>query len=105
LTINAGTKIYGESSTDGMLVITRGGKIMAQGTAQNPIVFSSDKPVGQRARGDWGGIIINGWAPLNTGAEAEGEGGTGPYGGNNPATTAVPCVMSEWNSRAARFHR
>lgn len=84
LTIEAGTTIYGESSTQGMLVINRGSRIMAEGTAQNPIVFTSDKPDGQRNRGDWGGLIINGRAPLNTGAEAFGEGGTGYYGGNNP---------------------
>jgi len=85
LTIPAGTTIYGESTTDGMLVISRGGKIDAQGTASKPIVFTSDRKPGERARGDWGGVIINGWAPLNTGAEAEGEGGTGPYGGTNAA--------------------
>ena len=84
LTIEPGTSIYGESASNGMLVISRGGKINAQGTAAAPIVFTSDKPVGQRARSDWGGVIINGWAPLNSGASAEGEGGTGTYGGDNP---------------------
>jgi hypothetical protein len=84
LTIEPGTAIYGESATDGMLVITRGGQIFAQGTADNPIVMTSDLPVGQRARGQWGGLIICGWAPINTGDEAEGEGGTGLYGGTDP---------------------
>jgi hypothetical protein len=68
-----------------MLVIRRSSKIMANGTADNPIVFTSDKAVGSRSRGNWGGLIINGRAPLNTGDEAFGEGGTGFYGGNNPA--------------------
>jgi len=85
LTIEPGATIYGESASNGMLVITRGGKIMAQGTAAEPIVFTSDRLVGQRARSDWGGVIINGWAPLNIGSEGEGEGGTGTYGGDNPA--------------------
>ncbi len=84
LAIEPGTVIYGESSTKGMLVISRGSKIMAEGTATEPIVFTSDKPVGSRSRGDWGGLIINGKAPLNKGEEAYGEGGTGYYGGNNP---------------------
>lgn len=84
LTIEPGTIIYGESATKGMLVINRGSKIIAEGTASEPIVFTSDKPVGSRTRGDWGGLIINGRAPLNTGEEAYGEGGTGYYGGNNP---------------------
>ncbi|MBD3183759.1 hypothetical protein GF312_15825 [Candidatus Poribacteria bacterium] len=84
LTIEAGTTIYGESATKGMLVISRGSKIIAEGTASAPIILTSDKAVGQRNRGDWGGLIINGNAPLNTGDEAYGEGGTGYYGGNNP---------------------
>ena len=83
LTIQAGVTVYGEAATDGMLVIARGGKIDAQGTAEAPIVFTSDRPVGSRGRGDWGGVIINGAAPLNTGAEAYGEGDTGVYGGTN----------------------
>jgi hypothetical protein len=84
LTIEPGAIIYGESSTKGMLVVTRNSKIMAEGTADAPIVMTSDKEPGQRSRGDWGGLIINGNAPLNTGDEAYGEGGTGYYGGTNP---------------------
>lgn len=81
LTIEPGTTIYGESATMGMLVIRRGSRIMAEGTKENPIVFTSDKEAGQRGRGNWGGLIINGRAPLNSGDEAFGEGGTGFYGG------------------------
>ena len=83
LTVEPGCKIYGESSTDGMLVITRNSKIMAEGTASDPIVMTSDKAAGSRGRGDWGGLIINGKATLNTGDEAYGEGGTGYYGGTD----------------------
>lgn len=85
ITIEPGTVLYGESATNGMLVVTRGSKIMAEGTAQAPIVMTSDKAVGDRGRSDWGGLIINGRAPLNSGDEAYGEGGTGAYGGTNPA--------------------
>ncbi|MCL4235393.1 MAG: hypothetical protein KJ042_12845 [Deltaproteobacteria bacterium] len=91
LTIEPGTRIYGESSTNGLLVVTRGSKIMAEGTADAPIVFSSSKVDGERARGDWGGIIINGRAPINNClvedttefCESIGEGGTGKYGGTD----------------------
>ncbi|MBD3166844.1 hypothetical protein GF324_09610 [bacterium] len=83
LTIEAGTEIIGQSGTDAMLVVARGGKIMAEGTADAPIVFTSDQPEGERAPEDWGGVIINGFASLNTGDTAEGEGGTGTYGGTN----------------------
>jgi hypothetical protein len=47
------------------LIIERGAKLDAQGTPTNPIVFTSGKPAGQRARGDWGGIILLGNAPTN----------------------------------------
>lgn len=84
LTIEPGTILYGESATNGFLVITRSSKIIADGTADQPIVFTSSKDPGSRARGDWGGLILNGRAPLNVGDEAFGEGGTGFYGGDDP---------------------
>ncbi len=85
LTIEPGVHIYGEKSTYGMLVIRRGSQIMAEGTADSPIVMTSDQAEGSRARSDWGGLIVNGNATLNTGETAEGEGGTGTYGGTNDA--------------------
>jgi hypothetical protein len=85
LTIQAGTRIIGETATRGTLVIERGGQILANGTATAPIVMTSDQPIGQRGRGDWGGLIINGNAPVNLpGGVGLGEGSTGVYGGNNP---------------------
>lgn len=87
LTIEPGTQIYGETSTRGMLVIRRNSKILAEGTADAPIVMTSSQPEGQRARGDWGGLIVNGNAPVNgcdeSPCESYGEGGTGYYGGDN----------------------
>ena len=85
LEIEAGTTIYGDSATNGTLIIARGAEIRARGTAGAPIVMTSDQLAGSRARGDWGGLVINGRAPLNiAGGEAEGEGGTGTYGGDDP---------------------
>lgn len=86
LTIPAGTLIKGETSqTDpGLLIITRGAKIMAEGTATNPIVFTSSNREGYRSAKDWGGIVINGYARVQKGT-AEGEGNTGAYGGDNDA--------------------
>jgi hypothetical protein len=92
LTIEPGTIVYGESSTKGFLTITRASKLVAEGTADAPIVFTSSKEEGQRARGDWGGLIINGRAPVNGCNEAPcesfGEGGTGYYGGSNDADSS-----------------
>ncbi len=47
LTIEPGTIIKGISGTKAALMIERGSKIMAAGTADKPIVFTSDKPKGQ----------------------------------------------------------
>jgi hypothetical protein len=85
LNIQAGTRVIGESGSVGTLIVERGGRLNAIGTATAPIVFTSDQPIGQRGRGDWGGIIINGRAPVNFGSgEAAGEGDTGVYGGTDP---------------------
>lgn len=67
LTIEPGTIIIGASDTKGTLLVQRGGKIMAEGTSSQPIVFTSDKAPGSRAAGDWGGIVICGKAPNNQG--------------------------------------
>ena len=86
LTIEPGTLILGSTQvTPSALIIRRGGKIIADGRPDAPIVFTSDKPVGQRARGDWGGIVINGLSTCNFSADqCVGEGSSGPYGGNDP---------------------
>ncbi len=85
LNIQAGTLIAGEAGSVGTLIVLRGGRLNALGTREQPIVFTSDQPVGQRSRGDWGGLIINGRAPLNIpGGEGVGEAQTGIYGGDDP---------------------
>lgn len=105
LTIEAGTDIRAENS--GVLIVTRGNKIMAVGTKEKPITFSSvDDNMDGMA--EWGGVIIQGFAPQwgqnNTGAcyangiddtasydatavcnvTGEGGDGVGKYGGNIP---------------------
>jgi hypothetical protein len=89
LEIEPGTQVYGESATKGLLIIRRGSQIWAVGTKDDPIVFTSDLLPGSRARGDWGGLVLNGRAPINactdgtSPCEAEGEGNTGTYGGDD----------------------
>ncbi|MFY7651383.1 MAG: hypothetical protein ACOVQE_01720 [Chitinophagaceae bacterium] len=65
LTIQPGTVLYGEKRTKGTLVVDRGGKIEAKGTAAKPIVFTSNQLAGDRDRGDWGGLVILGNAACN----------------------------------------
>ena len=87
LSIQPGTIIRGDKTTKGTLIIEKGGKIMAEGTANNPVVFTSNASAGNRDYGDWGGIIICGNAAINVpGGSATIEGGpTSTYGGGtNP---------------------
>ncbi|MBM3916748.1 MAG: T9SS type A sorting domain-containing protein [Sphingomonadales bacterium] len=65
LTIAPGTIIRGDKLTQGSLIITRGAKIIADGTAANPIVFTSNEAVGARNEGDWGGLVLLGLAKNN----------------------------------------
>lgn len=99
LTVEPGTHI--RALNDGVLLVTRGSKLMAEGTAAAPITFSSKQDDNFDGEGEWGGVIIQGFAPQygagNTGAcfdgntdevcNVVGEGGTGVgfYGGNEPA--------------------
>jgi hypothetical protein len=75
LTIPAGTVIMGDKASKGTLIVTRGSKIDAQGTATKPVIFTSSQAAGARSQGDWGGVILLGKAPINPGAEAKIEGG------------------------------
>lgn len=65
LTIAPGTVIKGDKATRGTLIIDKGGKIDAVGTATDPIIMTSSQPAGIRDRGDWGGLVILGRANTN----------------------------------------
>ena len=94
LTIEAGARVEGERSTRGALIITRGTKLIANGTKEKPIVFTSDAAT--PSSGDWGGIVMLGRAKTNNsfnGAAGIGEieggvnnaDGLGLYGGADDA--------------------
>lgn len=84
LTIPAGCVIKSDIVEKGALIVERGAKIMAEGDPNNPIVFTSGQPKGQRRPGDWGGIIILGKATTNRSTEPTIEGGVGrQYGGTD----------------------
>ena len=74
LTIEPGTVIKGDKQTKSSLIVERGGRIVAQGTATAPIVFTSGEAAGERRPGDWGGLILCGRAQNNQG-EMQIEGG------------------------------
>lgn len=85
LTIEAGTTVYGFQAegavTPGALIVTRGSRIYAEGTRENPIVFTAlaerdgidddgdpatpTIPVSLEDSGLWGGLVVLGNAVLN----------------------------------------
>ena len=91
LTIEAGTTIVGDFATVGSsLFVLRGARLIANGTAVAPIVFTSAQVEGSRLPGDWGGLIIIGNGIINRSGTVNVEGtGTSvdnplvPYSGGN----------------------
>lgn len=68
LTIEPGTIIRGDFAIrNSSLIVERGGKLIAEGTQCNPIVFTSNQGVNNRLPGDWGGVLILGKARHNAG--------------------------------------
>lgn len=90
LTIDEGTYVFGQQGLN-FLTIARNGQIFANGSATKPVIFTyeGDDTATATTSGQWGGIIINGNAPLNvSGGTAEGEGSTGIYGGPDSADSS-----------------
>lgn len=84
LTIPAGTLLKGSTTvTPSALMVRQGGQLFSNGSESAPVVFTSNAPVGQRERGDWGGVVLNGYSQCNfPAADCVGEGASGPYGGS-----------------------
>lgn len=67
-----------------LLFVEQGGKLVAEGTASQPIVFTSENKNAEGGDGDWGGIGIHGRATMNApGGTSISEAGQLPYGGTN----------------------
>ena len=104
LTIDAGVTIIGESGAD-YLVVSRGSEIRSNGTADAPVVMTSRADFAganqspNDDRGQWGGLVINGFAPINActdgtaaggsaDCEKSGEGSSGLFGGDQPGDSS-----------------
>ena len=102
LTINEGATLFGSAGSD-YIVVARGSEMNAVGTASDPIIFTSRTDVegnaGPNDKGQWGGLVINGFAPINActdgaatggtaGCTKSGEGSSGLFGGDNPADSS-----------------
>jgi len=99
LHIEAGTVIKakpGEASNASALIIARGGKIFAEGTPTQPIIFTAESDdlsnpndLTKDDRGLWGGVIVLGSARINVAGGIENIEGIpveeerGQYGGND----------------------
>lgn len=88
LNIPAGTVVLGEKRTKGTLVINKGGVINANGTVNNPVIFTSNQEPGERDKGDWGGIIILGNANCNQ---------------NNPAIEGITPAVNFGTFQSTQF--
>ncbi len=85
LTVEPGTVIFGDKQLLGTLSVQRGSKLIANGTPLMPIIMTSAFRVGERTSGDWGGLVLNGYAPVGSETgERDGEGETGLFGGDDP---------------------
>lgn len=85
LRIPAGTVIKGDKQTMAALIVEPGGYVEMKGTKDAPIVMTSAQPAGQRRPGDWGGLIICGYARNNQGTQQIEGGPTTIHGGNDNA--------------------
>ncbi len=85
LTINAGTRLVGDTTALGSaLFVLRGARIVANGTESLPVVFTSQRSAGNRSPGDWGGLIIVGNARNNRSGSIIIEGSNGSVVGADP---------------------
>ena len=83
LTIEAGTTIKAEAGgTDVYIAVERGAQIFVNGTSANPVTLTSAAT--EPEAGDWGGLMVMGYAPITGGQTAVTEVVDFFYGGNVP---------------------
>jgi hypothetical protein len=107
LTINAGTKIVGDTTALGSaLFVLRGARIVANGTEAAPVVFTSQRSAGNRSPGDWGGLVIVGNARANRTGNIIVEGSNGSVvGANSAGTIYTGGTVDTDNSGTLRYVR
>jgi len=109
LTVGAGAKILASTTTLTYLLVNRGGKLTAIGTAAKPIVFTSSGSVGSRNPSDWGGVVIHGASATNNTAgldyATDSEIFTGPYGCGNSGNACAGTLGNDDNSGTIQYVR
>lgn len=107
MTVEAGTVFM--SKTGASLIVTRGSKIEAEGTAEHPIIFSGEETTTFAGNnefggdGEWGGLVLQGYAynnkcgnpATNSYCNRVGEGDAGYFGGfdNSDSTGTLKYVI------------
>ncbi|MCA9581455.1 MAG: hypothetical protein KC416_06650 [Myxococcales bacterium] len=61
LTLESGTVVFGDEGS--AVIVTKGARLLSLGESDNPVVLTSSSPL--RQRGDWGGVVLLGDAPIN----------------------------------------
>ncbi|SIQ74734.1 hypothetical protein SAMN05880574_12342 [Chryseobacterium sp. RU37D] len=79
LVIPAGTRIVATAGASSYILVEQGGQLYANGTNASPVLFTSSVAT----PGSWGGLVICGKAPVNTGTSNSSELGNSPYGGTS----------------------
>jgi hypothetical protein len=94
LVIPAGTRIVATAGAASYVLVEQGGQLYANGTTLSPVSFSSSAAT----PGSWGGLIICGKAPVNTGATSSSEIGNALYGGtvSNDSSGSFTYVKIEY---------
>jgi hypothetical protein len=82
LTIKAGTTIRAKKATGAAIVVQPGGRIVAEGQKNAPIVMTVDDVAAAPKAGDWRGLFVLGKAPRSGTAPYNGD-SLLAYGGNN----------------------
>jgi len=102
LTVEPGAVVRGDKASRGTLIIDNGGQLIANGTVERPIVFTSAQGPGERDRGDWGGIVMLGNAFINQATAPAIEGIDPPVTYGN---TISPTTNANHNGGSLRFVR
>lgn len=102
LTIPAGTKFTATGGTSAYIIVYRGGKIYANGTASNPVVFQGIN----HTPGEWGGLVILGKATSNRSASGESTSELGEkiYGGKENSDNSGSLTYVIIKDSGAKFN-
>lgn len=101
LNIPAGTTIKAKKGFNNYILVLQGGKINIRGTADKPVKITAD--IEDAEEGHWGGLIINGKAPLAGGTIGSTEiSSAHPYGGNDPDDNSGVITYLELHYTGAR---